>query len=375
MGGLFPLCRNILINEEYIAYGKGEGKNLNKRILTVSSTVLFSIALVGCSSQPSPGKLAQSFVDAIQSGNWNDVQSYEQNPSKSSQPNGVALEVLKKDSFKVGSASVNGNTATVDVQVTAPDMAQIMKTMLGTALANALTGNSQGNSDSAMTKELETELSSKSLAMTTSDVKLNMVKTDSGWKVSSNNDDFLSAITGHIDQLKSASNSNNNTSTPASKSNSTSASTNSSDIWTYYNNAQWSGNYNGLKMQIEKVVVSDKGPHVENGQVVSGKYDSYVGIKFKMTNTTQKTMTAYPDQARLVTSTGEQIDTPDLMGTDNIGGEIEGGVTKEGNIVWLLQRGHAADIKWVRVEWDVHLGTEDQISASPQHMSVTLKLK
>src|SRR5690606_27379842 len=83
---------------------------------------------------------------------------------------------------------------------------------------------------------------------------------------------------------------------------------------------------------------------------------SAVGIKFKLENTTEGVFNTYPDQAVLVTSTGEQIDMPDIFMSDNLGGEIEKGVIKEGNIIWFLERGHAEDITWIKIKWSATQG-------------------
>jgi len=61
---------------------------------------------------------------------------------------------------------------------------------------------------------------------------------------------------------------------------------------------------------------------------IAGQYTSYVGAKLKMVNTSKDTITIYAHQGRLVASTGEQIDNVDMLASDHIGGEIEGGVTK-----------------------------------------------
>jgi hypothetical protein len=56
------------------------------------------------------------------------------------------------------------------------------------------------------------------------------------------------------------------------------------DIWTYYNNATWSDNYKGLKTEVEKVVVSDKAPGLDDdGNEIT---TSAVGVKLKVENTT-----------------------------------------------------------------------------------------
>ena len=119
------------------------------------------------------------------------------------------------------------------------------------------------------------------------------------------------------------------------------------DIWTYYN-AKWSDEFNGLKVEIQKVVVTDKAPTVEDEKAE----ESAVGVKFKVENTSDKVLSTYPDQAVLITSTGEQIDMPDMWLSDNIGGDIHEGVIKEGDVIWYLERGHAEDIEWVKVEFD-----------------------
>ncbi|OAT85968.1 hypothetical protein A6P54_17610 [Bacillus sp. MKU004] len=143
------------------------------------------------------------------------------------------------------------------------------------------------------------------------------------------------------------------------------------DIWTYYNDAKWSDDYNGLKMEIQKAVVTDKAPTMEDENAKA----SAVGVKFKMENTTDGKFTFYPDQAVLVTSTGEQIDMPDMWVSDSIGGEIDKGVIKEGNIIWYLERGHAEDIEWIKLEFHGYQGPEDDFESEMKEYEVELQLK
>jgi hypothetical protein len=143
------------------------------------------------------------------------------------------------------------------------------------------------------------------------------------------------------------------------------------DVWTYYDNAKWSDNYNGLAMEIQKVVVTDVAPTPEDENAKT----SAVGVKFKMENTTDGKFTFYPDQAVLVTSTGEQIDMPDMFVSDNIGGEIDKGVIKEGNIIWYLERGNAEAIEWIKLSFSGRQGAEDQFDAEIKEYEIELKLK
>ena len=145
------------------------------------------------------------------------------------------------------------------------------------------------------------------------------------------------------------------------------------DIWTYYENATWSDNFKGLKTTIQKVVVSDKAPgYDEEGNEIT---TSAVGVKFQIENTTEGKFTTYPDQAVLVTSTGEQIDMPDMIVSDHIGGEIDKGVIKEGDVIWYLQRGNAEKIEWIKLKWSARVGGEDTLDGERKEYEVELKLK
>ncbi|WP_214884568.1 MULTISPECIES: DUF4352 domain-containing protein [unclassified Exiguobacterium] len=53
-------------------------------------------------------------------------------------------------------------------------------------------------------------------------------------------------------------------------------------------------------------------------------------------NTSDDTVTFYPDQARLVTNTGEQIDAAFLL-SDDVGGEFLGKVRKEGGVHFQVE--------------------------------------
>lgn len=144
-----------------------------------------------------------------------------------------------------------------------------------------------------------------------------------------------------------------------------------SEIWTYYDNAKWSEDFAGLKTEIQKVVVTDIAPTVEDENAKA----SAVGVKFKIENTTDHMLTTYPDQAVLITSTGEQIDMPDMWISDDIGGDIHEGVIKEGNVIWYLERGQAEAIEWIKLEWTAQNPEDDNFDTAYHTYSVKLDLK
>lgn len=144
------------------------------------------------------------------------------------------------------------------------------------------------------------------------------------------------------------------------------------DIWTYYDNATYEDDFAGLVTKIEKVVVSDIAPTYEDETAET----SAVGVKFTIENTTSDAVfSTYPDQAVLITSTGEQIDMPDMLVSDHIGGDIHEGVIKEGSVIWYLERGEAEAIEWIKLEWTSENTSDENFNTAYHTHTVTLDLK
>ncbi|MEV2340948.1 hypothetical protein ABNC55_17860 [Paenibacillus larvae] len=151
------------------------------------------------------------------------------------------------------------------------------------------------------------------------------------------------------------------------------------DIWTYYDNAKWEDNFKGLKSEIVSAGLSDKAPNLED----SSKKVPLVGVYLSLENTTDKTFTTELDFTRLVTSTGEQLERPQVIQPDAngrprysaIGGEIEKGVKKEATLVWELKKSKAEDVDWIKLKWKVHTGGEDDMDGERKTYEVELKLK
>ncbi|ARF67587.1 hypothetical protein B7C51_06755 [Paenibacillus larvae subsp. pulvifaciens] len=141
------------------------------------------------------------------------------------------------------------------------------------------------------------------------------------------------------------------------------------DIWTYYDNAKWEDDFEGLLSEIKWVAASDKIPEDDkNG------YKSAVGVKFKVKNNTDGKFSIYIGHARLVTSTGEQIDIPSASEIRD--GEIDKGVTKEGVTVWELEKSKVSDIDWVKLQWYVFHSPDTKFSIEDRKIyEVELKLK
>lgn len=68
-------------------------------------------------------------------------------------------------------------------------------------------------------------------------------------------------------------------------------------------------------------------------------------------NTTDKDINFYPNMAKLITSTKEQIE-PNMLLSDDVGGEFLGNVKKQGNLIYILENTKADDIKTLEVRAD-----------------------
>jgi hypothetical protein len=76
---------------------------------------------------------------------------------------------------------------------------------------------------------------------------------------------------------------------------------------------------------------------------------AYVSVNMVVENSSEDTISYYPDQAKLVTNTGEQIDMPEMFLSDDLGGDFYGKVVKDGSIMFILEKSKAEDIKWIRL--------------------------
>lgn len=129
----------------------------------------------------------------------------------------------------------------------------------------------------------------------------------------------------------------------------------SDDIWTYYSDATWEDDFNGLKMEVREVGVTDSA----DSNLDADAKMSAVGITFFMENTSDHSFETYPDQADIKTNTGEYV-SADVLVTDDIGGVIEPGDEVEGNLFFQLE-GSALEIDSLTLLWNVtDMESEDE---------------
>ncbi|MFJ8246199.1 hypothetical protein [Peribacillus asahii] len=141
-----------------------------------------------------------------------------------------------------------------------------------------------------------------------------------------------------------------------------------------YRGAEWQGDYDsgGLTFKIHGFSVTNDLAKAYN--IANAEPDhKAVQVWFEVENTTDdKKYEVYPDQATLVTSTGEQVKPDPILTNHKIAGEIFEGVTKEGDIIFVLENTEdVADIESVKFVFKVY--SEDM--AASEEYEVDLQLK
>lgn len=76
---------------------------------------------------------------------------------------------------------------------------------------------------------------------------------------------------------------------------------------------------------------------------------NYIQLDMEVANSSEETINFYAGQATVTTSTGEQLDMPNGLMSDHIGGEFIGAVSKSGSLIYLLENSLAEDVEWVRI--------------------------
>lgn len=120
--------------------------------------------------------------------------------------------------------------------------------------------------------------------------------------------------------------------------------------------SDWSEDWNGLNFKIDKVAVAEM---TDEEIAMKGIDNNYVVmVNYIITNNGDKDFNTYPDQGTIVIE-GQQVDA-EIFGSDNIGGEILQGVTKEGAVIYSVKNiEDVAAVKDIRLKWSASYDTEN----------------
>jgi hypothetical protein len=122
------------------------------------------------------------------------LQAYQ--AENSNKDSAFAQLLMSKTSYKVKETKITGDKATVDVEVTAPDITVMLRDVWGAAMASAFAGRN----DVDLQKRISDKYKDGSFPMATVIHSMEMVKENDGWKV--NLGWKLDALTKEAEQLE-----------------------------------------------------------------------------------------------------------------------------------------------------------------------------
>lgn len=105
--------------------------------------------------------------------------------------------------------------------------------------------------------------------------------------------------------------------------------------------------YNFTKVQVSKLTATTDDA-AQMFEVEKGKEFAIVVFDIEVENTSDKDVSFYISQTKLISNTKEQVE-PDMIASTYIDGEFLGAVKKNGTNVYLLKNSKAEDIKSVEI--------------------------
>ncbi|EIT3790403.1 hypothetical protein V8K30_001647 [Listeria monocytogenes] len=134
----------------------------------------------------------------------------------------------------------------------------------------------------------------------------------------------------------------------------------------------WSEDWKGLQTKISSVSVFKVDPAKleEDGEEGEG----LVIVNYEINNTSKIDFNTYPEQGVLVTN-GGQIEAS-MFESDDVGGEIMQGVSKDGAVVYVLPTlNDVSDIKDIRLTWSASYETDNYEEDSFKDYDARITLK
>lgn len=186
-----------------------------KLVVLITAILSLSIMLVGCKSE-SPTDVVNSYFEQLKNGeseqasefiedaiSQSEEETSDQTKEETEETDEIMEEALKlylsKIDVKVLSEEIDGDNATVEVELNGPNFANMMMEVIEEALADAFSGEEVD--DDYMSKSfLEKVKSSKNEVRTG---KVNLTKEDKEWKIKSD-DDVANLMLGKLSSQDSS---------------------------------------------------------------------------------------------------------------------------------------------------------------------------
>ena len=169
-------------------------------------------ALAGCGSSSKPDEVVSKFCGALKNFDLETMRSCvngtDSDPLDFDEEETPAevLKILKsnagKITYAIGETKVSGETGTVDVDFTYPDVTVAVTTAMGEYFMQALSMAFSGADEEDMEKLLEDTLIEKlketPATEATASIQFNCIQTDDGWKIKSLDADVLNIMMGNM---------------------------------------------------------------------------------------------------------------------------------------------------------------------------------
>lgn len=187
---------------------------MKNKIITLLLVVAMIFVFAAC-SEPSPTDVADDFLTAVKTQDKEALSKVyiEENfdvadaADSSDLPEDLQKEIVEKIfdfDYELGEEKIEGDEAAVEVKITTYDVGSAFTEFIGEYISQAfglaLSGTSEEDAEELALEIFEEKFKELEEKDYTENVRLELKKTDEGWKVSEIDDDsaFLNAVTGGL---------------------------------------------------------------------------------------------------------------------------------------------------------------------------------
>lgn len=175
------------------------------RKITATICTLFTIILLASCGTATPEATVDSYMKACISLDAEKMNEFlpTGNTSEIPKDDDTYTNLFKRLKYKIGSSTIDGDTATVQITITALDMKTIMGEMIADLFGQAMShiGDDSFDSDAYSKNLLSEKMSAEDAPTVTNDAVVNLEKNADGkWVISSEekNSEFINALTGDL---------------------------------------------------------------------------------------------------------------------------------------------------------------------------------
>ncbi|MGI6357533.1 MAG: hypothetical protein ACOX2K_02375 [Bacillota bacterium] len=185
---------------------------MRRKAVVAVVAMLLCLSLVACSAGPKPEETVKAFIDAMGQAKFEAANAYlspeSQGTDEIFEPEDANAERLfialfSRLTYELGEPNISGDSATVSVSITAPNMAPIVASVMGEMFgaALALAFSEEGPSEELMNEmwitSFETKIKAADAPMVTNTVTVKLTKSDGNWVIEAD-EAFADALVGNL---------------------------------------------------------------------------------------------------------------------------------------------------------------------------------